>query len=260
MAEFLSLKGKKALICGASQGIGEASAKLLAAAGAQVTIIARRQDDLDRVKRELVSWSGADHRTLALDLSQTSTIAGQLKPLLPFDIIVHNVAGPKAGSLINAELHDLEEALKLHLYSAQMIAKICIPSMQNQKWGRWINIISTSVKVPINNLGVSNTVRGAMASWSKTMANEMGPFGITFNNILPGFTRTPRFDALKMSSSQQRGKSVEEVEREWVEQVPLRRIAEPKEIAQAVLFLASPEASYINGINLPVDGGRTPTL
>lgn len=260
MSQYFQLHQKKALICGASQGIGEACAKLFAEAGAHVTLIARRQDDLDRVSRELSLVGGSPHRTIALDLSKTEEIEPKLGPERNFDIIVHNVAGPKAGALIQGTEDEFSEALRLHLFSAQKLAQLILPGMQNRRWGRWINIISTSVKAPIPNLGVSNTVRGAMASWSKTMAMEQGPFGITFNNILPGYTRTPRFEALKSQTAQLKGTDAQKVEQSWIDQVPARRIGEPREIAMAALFLASSEAAYVNGINLPVDGGRTPSL
>jgi 3-oxoacyl-[acyl-carrier protein] reductase len=260
MSHFLNLGGKKALICGASQGIGEACARLFAEAGAEITMIARRQSDLDRVSRELAKVPQGQHRSLTLDLANTDLIETQISPLLPFDIVVHNVAGPKAGPMLEAGLSDLQEALSLHLFSAQTIAKLCLPGMKAKRWGRWINIISTSVKVPLPNLGVSNTVRGAMASWSKTMANEWASSGVTFNNVLPGFTRTPRFESLKKTAAQNQGQSLDQVEAQWISQIPMKRIGEAHEIASAVLFLASHEAAYVNGVSLPVDGGRTPSL
>lgn len=262
MKEKFSLLGKTALICGASQGIGEASAIVLAEAGAQVFVLARRKEELDRLVVSLPKHEQfkAKHQAIVCDLGKSADIEAALKPHLGFDIIVHNVAGPKAGPLIGAEQDELAAAISLHLFSAQKILQLSFPHMKNKQWGRVINIISTSVKAPINNLGVSNTVRGAMASWSKTMANELGMYGITVNNVLPGYTRTPRFEALKKNTAEGKNISEAAVETAWIEATPVKRIAEPKEIAAAVLFLASTEASYVNGINLPVDGGRTQSL
>ncbi len=280
MESFLKLNGKKVLVCGASQGIGEACARVFAEAGAQVTLLARRREDLERVRDGLPLHSTSEknkilsqgnqlehlqelkkyHRIVVADLANTQNLENELKAFLPFDIVVHNASGPKAGALHLAEEGDFQKALQIHLYSAQKIAKMVLPHMKEKNWGRWINIISTSVKAPITNLGVSNTVRGAMASWSKTMANEWAAFGVTFNNVLPGYTRTPRFESLKESAAQAKDATKEAIEQSWIENVPARRIGEPREVAMAVLFLASEEASYVNGINLPVDGGRTASL
>jgi 3-oxoacyl-[acyl-carrier protein] reductase len=258
--DFLSqfqLHGKKALVCGASQGIGEACARVLAAAGAQVTLLARRLEPLENLKSEL---PGKGHQVVAMDLGNTVEIDTRLKPLLPFHIVVHNAVGPKSGSLLDASSEDFLAGLRVHLLSAQKIAQLCIPGMSEAGYGRLINIISTSVKTPLANLGVSNTVRGAMASWSKTLANEVGHKGITVNNVLPGYTKTPRFESLRKATADMKQITEAQVENQWKASVPLARFAEPIEVAMAVAFLASPAAAYISGTNLPVDGGRTPSL
>lgn len=258
--DFLSqfqLKGKRALVCGASQGIGEATARLLAQMGAQVTLLARRAEALDQVLSQL---PGGGHTSVAMDLSNTVEIENRLKPLLPFHIVVNNAGGPKGGPLLAAAGEDFLHAFRVHVLAAQKIAQLAVPGMQAAGYGRIINIISTSVKAPIPNLGVSNTIRGAMGNWAKTLANEVGSSGITVNNVLPGYTRTSRFESLRKAASEKSQTSEARVEDQWKSSIPLSRIGEPAEIAAAVAFLASPAASYVTGINLPVDGGRTPNL
>ncbi len=258
--DFLSqfqLHGKRALVCGASQGIGEACARALAGAGAEVTLLARRLEPLEQLRNEL---PGKNHQVVAMDLGNTIELDARLKPLLPFHIVVHNAVGPKSGPMLNASAEDFLSGLRVHLLSAQKIAQLCVPGMTEARYGRFINIISTSVKTPLANLGVSNTVRGAMASWSKTLANEVGPLGITVNNVLPGYTLTPRFESLRKATAEMKQITEAQVEMQWKATIPLSRFAEPHEVAMAVAFLASPAAAYISGTNLPVDGGRTPSL
>jgi 3-oxoacyl-[acyl-carrier protein] reductase len=251
------LNGKRALVCGASQGIGEATARALAELGAQVCLLARRGDALAKLKSEL---PGSGHQIVALDLSQTSEIEKVLPTHLPFHIVVNNAGGPKGGPLLESSAEDFLRGFQAHILSAQTIARLTVPAMKAVGYGRFINVISTSVKTPIPNLGVSNTVRGAMANWAKTLANEVGPFGITVNNVLPGYTKTERFTALRKAAAEKNKVSENQIEEQWKGSIPLGRIADPSEVAAAIAFLASPAASYISGINLPVDGGRTPSL
>lgn len=262
----LCLHGQIAIVCGASQGIGEASARLLAERGARVILVARQEDRLKSISSELntkfPAQSGA-HQFIALDLSNSDDLNQKLIPLvqnLKPTILINNAGGPAAGPLLEANIDQFDTAFRTHLYPAQILVQVLVPFMKEKSFGRIINIISTSVKAPIANLGVSNTLRSAMANWSKTLANEVGIYGITVNNVLPGYIRTSRFENLREKSSQTSGKSISEVETVWLNQVPLKRIGEPKDMAEAVCFLASPAASYISGINLPVDGGRTSSL
>lgn len=258
--DFLSqfqLTGRKVLVCGASQGIGEASARVLASMGAQVCLLARQSETLKRIQREL---PGQGHQVIAMDLASTDEIEKYLRPLLPFHIVINNAGGPKAGPLLKASSQDFLDGFRVHLLAAQKIAQLAIPGMTEAGYGRFINIISTSVKAPIANLGVSNTIRGAMANWAKTLAHEVGPLGITVNNVLPGYTKTPRFEALRKAAAEKSQVPEIQIEDQWKASIPLSRIADPSEVANAVAFLASPAASYISGINLPVDGGRTPSL
>lgn len=254
------LKGKKALVCGASQGIGEATARLLAQRGAQVILLARSEDKLRSLQAELPG----DCRYLALDLADRALLESKVKGLLnelrSIEILICNTGGPKGGALIDADETSFISAFENHVLVNSLLARLLVPGMKQQTYGRIINIISTSVKIPIPNLGVSNTIRGAVANWAKTLSVELGPMGITVNNVLPGYTETPRLEALLQAAAEKSQGSVAAVTEEWKNKVPLRRFARPEETAEAVAFLASPRASYISGINLPVDGGRTGSL
>lgn len=256
----LNLSGKTALVCGASQGIGKAVATQLASMGAKVIALARTEASLQELIKSL---PGSGHIALAADLSDRKALAEKLAQLLKnqtVQIIINNTGGPKGGSLLDASDDEFLNAFGQHILSAELMVKACLPGMKSAHYGRVINIISTSVKAPIPLLGVSNTIRGAMANWSKTLAMELGPFGITVNNVLPGFTKTPRMEALRKGSAERLKISESEVEANWKSAIPMGRFAEPSEVAAAVCFLASPWASYINGINVPVDGGRTQSL
>jgi 3-oxoacyl-[acyl-carrier protein] reductase len=173
---------------------------------------------------------------------------------------VNCTGGPKAGPLSEASGDEMERAFRGHLVSSQQILRALLPGMKERGYGRIVNVLSTSVKSPIPNLGVSNTVRNAMAGWSKTLAMELGPFGVTVNNILPGYTETPRLESLMNGAASKTGKSAEDVKREWIATIPARRLGDPVETANAIAFLASPLASYISGVSLAVDGGRTNAL
>jgi 3-oxoacyl-[acyl-carrier protein] reductase len=201
---------------------------------------------------------------MALDLERPDEVSVAIARLVaevnPITIWVNNTGGPKPGPLVDASPDELERAFRGHVVSPQIILRALVPGMKTAQYGRIINVLSTSVKIPIPNLGVSNTVRAAVANWAKTLSQELGPFGITVNNILPGFTETPRLESLAAGTAQKSGKSEADVKNGWIEQIPARRLGDPKETAQAIGFLASPAAAYISGIHLPVDGGRTGAL
>lgn len=256
-----TLLGRRALICGASRGIGRATAIKLASQGAQLVLCARDGEALAELQNEIEEIESIPKpEILVVDLKNSDELENQLKKTVtvqnPVHILVCNAGGPKGGPLIDAAPQEFLDAFRVHVIANQILAKACVPGMIQSGYGRIINIISTSVKIPIPNLGVSNTIRGAVASWSKTLANELGPQGITVNNILPGFTETERLGALKSAASSRLQKSTEQIEELWKSQVPLRRFAKPEETAEAIAFLASPSASYISGQNLAVDGGR----
>ncbi len=259
----LELGGRHALVCGGSRGIGQACARMLAELGARVTVAARTGQTLAETV-DTLAHPGHGHGYLVADFSATDSLLATLEEFArragPIAILVNNSGGPPAGPAHAARPEDFVAAFRQHLVGNHVAVQALLPGMKAGGYGRVINIISTSVKEPIEGLGVSNTIRGAVASWAKTLAAELGPFGITVNNVLPGFTRTERLAALFASRAGKQSRPVTEIEDAARRGVPLGRFAEPDEIAAAVAFLASPAASYINGINLPVDGGRTGSL
>jgi 3-oxoacyl-[acyl-carrier protein] reductase len=258
-----SLRGKHALVCGASRGIGRAIAEVFAEAGASVTVVARTLPVLEQVVHGLAAGEDQAHDLIAADFSDPDDLEDKVLTLvarLPVQILVNNTGGPPGGSAHTADPEEYRAAFTQHLICSQVLTGVVLPGMRASGYGRIINLISTSVKQPIPGLGVSNTVRGAMASWAKTLATELGPDNITVNNVLPGFTDTDRLASIIHTRSAASGQTEADVAEFMRNSVPVGRFAEPTEIANAVAFLASPAASYINGINLPVDGGRTGSL
>lgn len=255
------LIGKKALVCGSTQGIGSASASLFAELGASVILLARDEAKLDRAVRSLSSEHGQQHTYIVADMSDAAGLRDRLAGRTDrVDILVNNTGGPAPGLAHEAEPEDFEKAFRLHLMSFQTLVRAIVPGMKQRRNGRIINVISTSVKQPLPNLGVSNTIRGAVANWSKTLANELGPFNITVNNVLPGATSTERLATIISNKASATDQDQEVIAGEMIKEIPLRRFARPEEIAYAIAFLAGPAGAYINGINLPVDGGRTASL
>ena len=253
------LTDRTALVCGASRGIGRACADALAAAGARVFVAARNEDTLASTVAALPTDAGQSHGHLVLDLADLAAVRTHAAELIeragPIEILVNNSGGPPAGTAAAADVGQYEEAFRQHLLAAQILVQMLRPGMEDRGYGRIINIISTSVKEPIPGLGVSNTIRAAVASWAKTLSRELGPLGITANNVLPGFTDTERLGYFLAQRAQEAGRPLEEVRGEAMARIPARRFADPAEIAAAVAFLASPAAAYVNGVNLPVDGG-----
>lgn len=259
----LSLLNKNALVCGGSRGIGKASAAELALLGANVTLVARTEDTLRLALADLDISQGQQHDFLVMDSQNETDVYDKISSiasLKQYSILVNNSGGPAAGPVTEALPAQFEQAFRQHLVAGHIISSLLIPGMKANGYGRIINIISTSVKQPLENLGVSNTVRGAVANWSKTLANELAQFGITVNNVLPGATRTERLEEIIRNTAAKSGKTEEEVAGQMQGAVPMKRIGEPSEIGAVVAFLASPAASYVTGINVPVDGGRTKSL
>ncbi len=260
----LDLTGKRALVCGSTQGLGRASAMELAQLGASVVLMARNELSLQKTEFSLDTSKGQAHGYVVADFSDVRLVEERIHACVksnpPFHILVNNTGGPPGGPIVDAKQKEFVDAFTAHLLCNHVLVQAVVNGMKSERYGRIINIISTSVKQPIAGLGVSNTIRGAVASWAKTLAGELGPFGITVNNVLPGMTKTGRLDSLIKSKSEKSGKSVEQVTDEMVAEIPAGRFAMPEEFAAAVAFLATPAASYINGINLPVDGGRTLSL
>lgn len=261
---IIDLTGKRAIVCGSSQGIGRAIAIELASSGASIILIARNEESLRRVLRELPASKSQNHNFIVADFSEPEELRKKLYNFVsenpPVHILVNNTGGPKAGEAITAGSQEFTEAFSNHLICNHILVQSVVEGMKKEKYGRIINIISTSVKQPIKGLGVSNTIRGAVASWAKTLAGELASFGITVNNILPGATKTERLFSIFENRARASGKNIDEIKTEWMKEIPAMRFAEPEEIAYAVTFLVSPYAGYVNGINLPVDGGRTSCL
>lgn len=259
----LDLKGKNALVCGSTQGIGKASAIELALLGANVTLLARNEEKLKDCLRELDKSVDQQHQYLVADFEQPDQVKEQIIKYTrsnKIHILINNTGGPPAGLAIGAKEEDFLKAFSSHLLCNHILVQACVESMKQEKFGRIINIISTSVKIPLRNLGVSNTIRGAVANWAKTLSVELAPFGITVNNVLPGATMTGRLETIINNQASKSGKSYEESKEEMTKEIPAGRIGEAHEVAAAVAFLATPAAAYINGINVPVDGGRTGSL
>jgi 3-oxoacyl-[acyl-carrier protein] reductase len=260
----LNLIGRRALVCGSSDGIGKAAAHELAKMGASVTLFARNREKLQKVASELSTKDGQTHQILAADFDDLIGLEVELLAHInlgnDYNILVNNSGGPPAGPAHSAELEEYILAFRRHLLANQLITKSLLPGMRKSDYGRIINVISTSVKAPLPNLGVSNTVRGAVANWAKTLSRELGPDGITVNNVLPGATETARLKSIISNKAAKTGHSEEAVTAEMCGEVPLASFAQAEEVGNAIAFLASPSAAYISGINLPVDGGRTPNL
>jgi 3-oxoacyl-[acyl-carrier protein] reductase len=260
----LSLENKNALVCGSTQGIGKAAAVELASLGARITLVARNEEELKKVCHELPSAFKQKHDYLCADFSQPDVLKSKVQKHIAengmFHILVNNTGGPSGGLITEATAEQFISTFNNHLICNHILAQSVLEGMMKEKYGRIINIISTSVKQPIKGLGVSNTIRAAVANWSKTLAGEVARYNITVNNILPGATETIRLKSLMEAKSHRTGKSIDELKLEMISEIPMARFADAGEIANAVAFLASPAAAYITGINLPVDGGRTASL
>lgn len=259
----IDLKGKNALVCGSSKGIGKAAAFELAGLGANITLVSRSADKMASIAHQLAHVGGQHHDFLAADFTNPQDLKKKVRGLTavkPIHILINNTGGPPSGPIVDAEEIDFMNAYTAHLICNHLLAKAVIPGMRREGYGRIINVISTSVKAPLPGLGVSNTVRAAVANWAKTLANELGPDGITVNNILPGATNTDRLQEIIEQKASKSGRSKLEVMADMQQSIPLRRFAEPEEVGAAIAFLASPAAAYITGVALAVDGGRLRNL
>ena len=260
-----NLINQTAIVCGASKGIGAAAAIELSKSGASTILLARNKNDLNQVIDQLDTTQNQKHDYMIADFQDPTNLGKDIKSLLKkksrtVEILINNTGGPKPGPAMDASPRDFINAFNQHLICNHVLVNSIVSTMKQNNYGRIINVISTSVKQPIKGLGVSNTIRGAVASWAKTLSFELGEFGITVNNILPGFTDTERLHEIFAKKSESTGVDIESVIMEAQAQIPLKRFANPSETAKAICFLASSDAGYINGINLPVDGGRLSTL
>ena len=265
MENNLSFINKNIFVGGSTQGIGWESANLFATYGGNLTLVARNESSLLKRLKELPNNGNQQHTYIVADFSNPENLQQNIKEFLlkksvNYDIIINNTGGPPSGQLEKSSTEELLSAFNLHLISFHKILGCLLQGMISRDAGSIINIISTSVKQPLNGLGVSNTIRGAVANWAKTLANELGAYNITVNNVLPGATNTGRLKEIIKNKAQKLNLQESEIEIQMADQVPLKRIAEPIEVANAVVFLASDKARYISGINLPVDGGRTKSL
>jgi 3-oxoacyl-[acyl-carrier protein] reductase len=259
----LSLEGKNAIVCGSTQGIGLAIAEELAMLGANCTLIARNEGSLKQALNNLDTALRQQHNYLVADFSNPDelkkVIEGYVRDHV-VNILINNTGGPPSGMIVDAKEEDFLKAFNQHLICNHILTAAVLPSMKKEGYGRIINIISTSVKIPLKNLGVSNTIRGAVASWAKTMANELGQFNITVNNLLPGSISTKRLNTIIENAAKRGNVLFDLVEKNMKEEIPMKRFGEPGEIAAVAAFLASPAASYVNGVSIPVDGGRTGSI
>lgn len=260
----LNLFGKRALVCGASQGIGRATAMELADLGCDIIALAREEDGLKDLMPALAKHKSQQHVYICSNLLDLPLVERQIKSNLKkdgtIDIVINNSGGPVPGPILEAKDEQFEDTFKMHLLASALLARCLVPGMKAKQYGRIINIISTSVKAPIENLGVSNTIRWAVAAWVKTLSYEVAKFGITVNSVLPGSTDTARLASIIKSQAEKRGVDEQIVRQEMIAQIPAGRIGFPEEVARVIAFLASPAASYVNGVALQVDGGRLRTL
>ncbi|WP_420148895.1 SDR family oxidoreductase [Spirosoma sp.] len=260
----LDLTGKTALVCGSTQGIGRATAVELALLGANVVLMARNEEALKRALADLTTKSDQTHRYIVADFSQPNAVKKGITDYLyrfpDLEILINNTGGPAGGPIVEAKPEEFIQAFHNHLVNNQTLVQAAFPAMKRAGYGRIVNIISTSVKQPIVGLGVSNTIRGAVAQWAKTLSLEIASFGITINNVLPGYTETARLESMLSMRAKSSGKTENEIAAQMKSEIPTGRFVTPEEVASAVAFLCTPAAASINGINVPVDGGRTGSL
>lgn len=255
----LDLHGRHALVCGASEGIGRAAAVELALLGANVTVLSRRDHALQAVVDTLSTGDGQTHGWIVADIAHAGELRASVDALVaatPVHILVNNTGGPPGGPMHGADANALTDAFARHVLANQLLVQAVLAGMRSAQWGRIVNVVSTSVREPIANLGVSNTVRGAVASWAKTLSRELAGDGITVNNVLPGYTQTGRLARILADRARSSGQTEAHVADAMRATVPAGRFAQPHEVAAAIAFLCSPAAGYINGVSLAVDGGR----
>lgn len=258
----LKLNNKNALVCGSTQGIGKATAMALAAEGVNITLVARNREKLKAVLAELPQHR--NHSYIVADFAKPRELQEQVIKFIEkehgFHILVNNTGGPRPGDILNSSLSEFENAFTQHLKCNHLLAQATVPFMKEVGFGRIVNIVSTSVKEPLEGLGVSNTIRGAVGNWSKTLSFELAQFGITVNNVLPGFTATERLEDIIKIKANIEGTTVDEMTQIMKDYSPAKRFATPEELANVLVFLASESAAYVNGTSIPVDGGRTKCL
>ncbi|HLD17240.1 MAG TPA: SDR family oxidoreductase [Coxiellaceae bacterium] len=259
----IDLTGKRALVCGGSQGIGKGAALSLAECGAHITVLARDPHKLEAVVKELNHLSPRNHQAIAVDLLDAVALEQAIKIALKhasFDILVLNTGGPPPGPISQASPDAFEKAFKMHILASQQLTQWVLPGMKAQQYGRIIGVTSGSVRTPYPELGVSNTMRWALTAWAKTLSYEVGPFGITVNMVMPGNIDTPRLHSLLEYKAELKQMTVEALRKTSEAQIPAQHIGSIQEIGDVIAFLATPAAAYINGASIPVDGGKSSVI
>jgi len=255
----LGLKDKVALVAAASRGLGRAVAEELAAEGASLVLCSRSEEAINETAKEIAQTTGARVLAVAADVSKADDIAKLtqlgIERFGRIDILVTNAGGPPAGQFESLSQEQWEAATRLTLFSAVELARQVLPGMKERRWGRILNITSIAVKQPVDNLILSNSLRAAVTGFARKLANEVAAFGVTVNNIMPGYTRTERVDELARMMAEKEGITPAEFIARWEKEIPMRRLAEPREFAALAAFLVSERASYITGTSIPVDGG-----
>ena len=259
----ISLKSKRALVGGSSKGLGNAVAKQLAHSGATVTLLSSNEERLINTVNRLKQETGLNHDYLVVDYNNFEEYQKKIKEYLlvnPIDILINNTQGPKGGDVMNVSIEDYQKSFDLLFKSVVFTTMIALKNMKKNKWGRIINMASVSVKEPLSYLALSNSIRSAVTTWGKTLSNDLGAYNITVNNILTGYFNTERINELNSDKAKKLNIDIEKVYDTMKDLVPLKRIGEPKEIAYLLTFLASENSAYINGANIPIDGGLIKSL
>lgn len=255
----LGLRGRVALVAAASKGLGRAVAEELAAEGARVAICSRDAAAIEAAAREIAAATGAEVWGMACDVSRTADVAAFADAALlrygRVDIVVTNSGGPPPGRFDQHGPEAWRAASELLLMAPIEFARRLLPGMRERKFGRILNITSIAVKQPIDGLVLSNSLRAAVTGWARSLANEVAAEGITVNCLMPGFTRTERMVELAEATAARDGITPAEANARWEREIPMRRLAEPREFAALAAFLASERAGYITGTSIPVDGG-----
>lgn len=255
----LGLKGKVAVVAGSSQGLGRAIADALAAEGADLVVNSRSEDKLERVRKDIVAATGAKVEAVACDLTPAdggaTLIAAAEEAFGRVDILVTNTGGPPAGMFEDHSAEVWREAIAQNFESVVNLVRAALPGMKARMWGRIVNVTSISVKQPVEGLILSNAVRAGVTGFAKTVSNEVAPYNVTVNNVLPGYTRTERLVHLAEAISEREDKTIDEVYEGWAAEIPVGRLAEPPELGAVAAFLCSEQASYVTGQSVAVDGG-----
>jgi len=254
----ISLKSKRALVGGSSKGLGNAVARQLALSGATVTLLSSNEERLSKTVNDLKEKTGLNHNYLVVDYYDFQSYQKIIKKYLstnPIDILINNTQGPKGGDVMNVSIEDYQKSFDLLFKSVVFTTMLALENMKKNKWGRIINMASVSVKEPLSYLALSNSIRAAVTTWGKTLSNDLGSNNITVNNILTGYFDTERINQLNSEKAKKLNVDVEQVYEKMKDLVPLKRIGDPKEFGYLLTFLASENAAYINGANIPIDGG-----